>query len=147
MRVHVVAVGKLKDRALRSVADDYARRLGRYARFTETELRDGPVDQVAERLRRAPSNRARVVALEVEGEARSSRAFARLVGEAEDDGSIDELAFLIGGSHGLPAEVSRAADVRLSLGPMTLPHRLCRAVLMEQLYRAFTILRGEPYDH
>lgn len=147
MRVHVVAVGKLKDRALRSVVDDYAKRIGRYARFSETELRDGPADQVGERLRRAPSPRARVVALEVDGDACSSREFARIVGQAEDDGAIDELTFLIGGSHGLPAEVSRGADVRLSLGPMTLPHRLCRVVLVEQIYRAFTILRGEPYDH
>ena len=56
-------------------------------------------------------------------------------------------AFLIGGAYGLPPEVSKRADVQLSLSPMTLPHRLARLVLAEQLYRAFTILRNEPYSH
>jgi 23S rRNA (pseudouridine1915-N3)-methyltransferase len=155
VRVHVVAVGKLRDRALRGVFDDYAGRIRRYTRFDETELRDGPDEAVVERFWRAtggamaPGSGGRVqrVALEVDGVAWSSQRFARFVGEAEDDGSVDELAFLIGGSHGLPAAISTAANLRWSLGPLTLPHRLCRVVLAEQVYRAFTILRGAPYDH
>jgi len=147
VKVHVVAVGKLKHRAMRGVFDEYAGRIGRYARFAETELKDSPPDAVADRLRRAPAVGARVVALEVDGVSWSSQRFARFVGEAEDDGSVDELAFLVGGAHGLPADVSERADLRWSLGPLTLPHRLCRIVVAEQIYRAFTILRGEPYDH
>ena len=76
----------------------------------------------------------------------SSDELARYVGQCED-GAVQHLAFLIGGSYGLPKAVSARADLQLSLGRMTLPHRLARLVLFEQVYRAFTILRGEPYSH
>ena len=74
-----------------------------------------------------------------------SHGLAKLVADLErDPGSA---AFLIGGSYGLPPEVGKRADIQLSLSPLTLPHRLARLVLAEQLYRAFTILRNEPYSH
>ncbi len=146
LRVVVVAVGKVKERALREVIDDYAARIGRYARYEEVELKDGSAEHVEARFRRAIPERARVVALEIDGEALSSAGLSTLVARAEGSGR-GALAFLIGGAYGLPKTVSRAADSRLSLGPMTLPHRLVRLVLLEQIYRAFTILRGEPYDH
>jgi 23S rRNA (pseudouridine1915-N3)-methyltransferase len=87
-----------------------------------------------------------VVALEVEGRPQGSRDFAAWLGRAENE-SVQTVVFLLGGAYGLPAEVSREADLRLSLSAMTLPHRLARLMLAEQLYRAFSILRGEPYDH
>ena len=68
------------------------------------------------------------------------------MGKAEDT-SIMNLVFLIGGSYGLPQATSRAADAQLSLSKLILPHRLARLLLVEQLYRAFTILRNEPYSH
>jgi len=86
------------------------------------------------------------VALEVEGRALSSDELARFVGGALD-GAVQHLVFLIGGSYGLPPGISRAADAQISLSRMTLPHRLARVLLVEQIYRAFTILRGEPYSH
>ncbi|MBZ0116978.1 MAG: 23S rRNA (pseudouridine(1915)-N(3))-methyltransferase RlmH, partial [Sandaracinaceae bacterium] len=76
----------------------------------------------------------------------SSERLARFVGDCELR-SVSSIAFLIGGSYGLPPELSRGADLRVSLSAMTLPHRLARVVLAEQIYRAFTILRGEPYSH
>ncbi|MFW6050914.1 MAG: 23S rRNA (pseudouridine(1915)-N(3))-methyltransferase RlmH [Myxococcota bacterium] len=147
MRIVVLAVGKLKDRALRSVVQDYGRRIGRYARFDEAELKDGDDAVLVERFGKAIPHGARVVALEVDGEPWSSHDLARFVGRCEGDGSVSAVAFLIGGAYGLPRGVSEAADVRLSLSRMTLPHRLCRVVLAEQIYRAFTILRNEPYSH
>jgi 23S rRNA (pseudouridine1915-N3)-methyltransferase len=87
-----------------------------------------------------------VIALEVSGRALSSHDLAQLVGRAED-GSVLHLVFLIGGAYGLPPRTSQAADQQISLSQLTLPHRLARLVLVEQLYRAFTILRGEPYSH
>ena len=146
MRVRIVAVGKAKDRDLRSLLGDYYARIGRYAKFEEIELQDGKADEVAERLSRSIPDRSRVVALEVDGRALSSRDLAKWLGRAEND-SVQTVVFLIGGAYGLPQEISRQADLRLSLSAMTFPHRLARLVLAEQVYRAFSIVRGEPYDH
>ncbi|MBX3181814.1 MAG: 23S rRNA (pseudouridine(1915)-N(3))-methyltransferase RlmH [Polyangiaceae bacterium] len=138
MRIRIVAVGKLKERALREVLDDYLGRIRRYAPVEELELRD------ASGFERALATDERVVALEVNGEALTSRALATRVAEWGEVGK-GRVSFLIGGAEGIPAAVSRAAQHRLSLSSMTLPHRLARVLLAEQLYRAFTILRGEPY--
>jgi 23S rRNA (pseudouridine1915-N3)-methyltransferase len=146
VRIVVVAVGKVKERGLRDAVDEYARRISKYGRFEEVELKDGRDAELGARFAKAIPDRARVVALEVDGEALSSSALAALVGRAEGD-SRSALVFLIGGAYGLPADVARRADVRLSLSAMTLPHRLARLVLVEQIYRAFTILRNEPYSH
>jgi len=86
------------------------------------------------------------VALEVNGERWTSDKLARFLGDC-DLHAVTDVAFLIGGAYGLPPEVSKAADRRLSLSDLTLPHRLARLVLAEQLYRGFTILRNEPYSH
>lgn len=146
MRIVVAAVGKVKERGLRDAIDDYAKRIGRYARYEEAELRDGNGEEVAARFAKAIPDRFRVVALEVDGVAWSSERLARFVAECENEG-VSGVAFLIGGAYGLPPETSKRADVRLSLSAMTLPHRLARLFLVEQVYRAYTILRGEPYSH
>lgn len=138
MRLVVVAVGKLKERAYRELGDEYLSRVRRYTRCEEIEVADGSGLE-----RRIPSE-AYVVALEVDGKTRSSEVFARELGElfARDKGTV---AFVIGGADGIPDELSRRAGLRLSLSTFTLPHRLARIVLYEQLYRALSILRGEPY--
>ncbi len=131
---------------MRSLLGDYYARIGRYAKLEEIEIKDAKADEVAERLARSIPDRSRVVALEVDGRALSSRDFAKWLGRAENE-SVQTVVFLIGGSYGLPQELSKRADLRLSLSAMTLPHRLARLFLAEQVYRAFSILRGEPYDH
>jgi 23S rRNA (pseudouridine1915-N3)-methyltransferase len=146
VHVHVVAVGKIKERGLREVIDDYKKRIGRYADFHELELKDGSADEVEERFRKAIPARSQVIALEVLGKGVSSPELAQLVGRAEDT-SVMHLVFLIGGAYGLPRATSEAAHVQLSLSKLTLPHRLVRVLLLEQIYRSFTILRGEPYSH
>lgn len=146
MRVRIIAVGKAKDRDLRSLLGDYYARIGRYAKLEEIEIKDGKVDEVAERLTRSIPDRSRVVALEVDGRSLSSRGLATWLERAEND-SVQSVVFLIGGAYGLPPEISKKADLRLSLSAMTLPHRLARLFLAEQIYRGFSILRGEPYDH
>ena len=90
--------------------------------------------------------KGKVVALEVEGKAMSSHQLARFIGDCEQT-AVSDVTFLIGGAYGLPPEVSRAADIQLSLSAMIIPHRLARVLLVEQIYRAFTILRNEPYSH
>ncbi|MDB4976123.1 MAG: m3Psi1915 methyltransferase RlmH [Myxococcaceae bacterium] len=146
MHVHVLSVGKIKERGLRELIDDYTKRIGRYASYHELELKDADHGELDERFRKAIPPRSRVYALEVEGRAVSSHELAALVGKAEDT-SVMNLVFLIGGSYGLPPATSSAADAQLSLSKLILPHRLARLLLVEQIYRAFTILRNEPYSH
>lgn len=146
MKIRIVAVGRVKERGLREVLDDYFGRIARYAPFQEIELKDGDAAEVCARFMKKIPDKSRVVALEVEGRALSSQGLADLVSRAQHD-AVGDLVFLIGGSYGLPADVRRRADVELSLSKMTLPHRLARVFLAEQVYRAFTILRGEPYSH
>ena len=146
MRVRIIAVGKAKDRDLRSLLGDYYARIGRYAKLEEVEVKDGKEAEVTDRLERSIPDRSRVVALEVDGRALSSHDLAKWIGRAENE-SVQTVVFLIGGAYGLPQELSKRADLRLSLSAMTFPHRLTRLVLAEQIYRAFSILRNEPYDH
>ncbi|MGB5701288.1 MAG: 23S rRNA (pseudouridine(1915)-N(3))-methyltransferase RlmH [Polyangiales bacterium] len=146
MRVRIIAVGKAKDRELRSLLGDYYARIGRYAKLEEVELKDGKETEVSDRLARNIPDRSRVVALEVDGKVLSSHGLAKWISRAENE-SVQTVVFLIGGAYGLPEEISKKADLRLSMSAMTLPHRLARLVLAEQVYRAFSILRGEPYDH
>lgn len=145
LRVSIIAVGKIKQAGMRAEIDDYLGRIRRYATFEEIELKDGSDAELQPRFERALPKRARVVALEVEGKSATSQGLADVVRRAELDAT--PLAFLIGGAYGLPKAVSKAAHLQLSLSAMTLPHRLARLVLAEQIYRAFTILRGEPYSH
>jgi len=146
VRVRIIAVGKAKDRDLRSLLGDYYARIDRYAKLEEVELKDGSEGEVADRIARSIPDRSRVVALEVDGRQLSSHELAKWIERAEND-SVQTLVFLIGGAYGLPQALSKKADLRLSLSGMTFPHRLARLVLAEQIYRAFSISRGEPYDH
>jgi 23S rRNA (pseudouridine1915-N3)-methyltransferase len=146
VKVRIVAVGKIKDRGLRSLLEDYYKRIGRHAKLEEVELKDGEERVLVDRLKRQIPERARVVALEVDGKPMSSRAFASWIERAGIE-AVQTLVFLVGGAYGLPRQLSDAADLKLSLSAMTLPHRLARLMLAEQTYRAFSILAGEPYDH
>lgn len=146
MKIHVISVGKIKERGLRELLDDYASRIGRYASFQEVELKDGSVAEVEERFRKAIPARAKVIALEVLGKALTSEGLAKLIAQSLETAGQD-MAFLIGGAYGLPESTSSAAHVKLSLSALTLPHRLARLLVFEQIYRGFTILRGEPYSH
>ena len=148
--MHLLAVGRLRA-AYREAADEYLRRLARLMPVQEREVREAgragnPVAQQREegrRLTEGSPTGAFTVALTREGTAWSSRALAGQV-QRWREGSRP-IAFLIGGATGLDPELARSADVRWSLGPLTLPHELARVVVLEQLYRAATILAGQPY--
>lgn len=145
MRLIIAAVGRVKDRALRAAIDEYMGRVRRYGGCEEIELPDAPSAKLVPAFAKATAG-ATVIALEVGGKSLTSEAFARGVERWAAHGK-GVVAFAIGGADGLPAEVSRAAQDRWSLSPLTFPHRLARLVLVEQIYRAMTILRGEPYAH
>lgn len=138
MKLTIVAVGKIREKSLRAVADDYLERVRHYARATEVELKTDA------ELSRAVPREATVIALDPNGDAVTSREFAKRLERWGGRGK-GELAFVLGGAEGIPEPLLAAAHARLSLSSLTLPHRLARVVLFEQLYRAFTILRGEPY--
>jgi 23S rRNA (pseudouridine1915-N3)-methyltransferase len=150
VEISVVAVGKLR-RYYREAFDDYARRLKRYARFSEHEVREASraptvaaqLGEEAQRLARRIPEASTVVALTRDGAGWSSTDLARQLERWLL--SSRPLAFVVGGSQGLAGPLLADATARWSLGPLTLPHELARVVVVEQLYRGFTILRGEPY--
>jgi 23S rRNA (pseudouridine1915-N3)-methyltransferase len=146
----LIAVGKLRP-AYRDAADEYLKRLARYATLGEVQVKEAsraPTEAVQRKeeavrlLAKVPAGAA-VVALDREGTYLTSEALAQHVARWRDGGRV--VAFLLGGSNGLDDELRQGAGFRWSLGPLTLPHELARVVVMEQIYRAFTILRGEPY--
>lgn len=147
MRFTVIAVGKLKERFWADACAEYVKRLRPYAQTEVVEVPDTGRDREAEPLLRAiaaRSSRAHVVLLAIEGKERSSESLSQRI----DDlalGGVGEIVFVIGGSDGVAASVRERADETLSFGPITLPHNLARVVLLEQLYRACKISRGEPY--
>ena len=152
MRLTLVCVGRLKERHWRDAAAEYLKRLGPYARVTVTEVSDrdvtadeakGLAAEAADVLRAIPDG-ATVVALDIDGRAYPSEAFAEWL-SAQGLAGRSHIVFVLGGAAGLHQDVLARADERLSLGPMTLPHQLARVVLLEQVYRAFRIARGEPY--
>ena len=138
MKITVVAAGKIKEKSLRAVADDYLGRISHYTNVAEIETKDDAG------LERAIPAGARLIALEVWGKQMSSEDFAAKLDQWSRVGK-GEVAFVIGGAQGVPKELSARAQEHLSLSTMTLPHRLARVVLFEQIYRGFSILRGEPY--
>jgi len=152
VKLTVIAVGRLKERFWREAAEEYLKRLGGYADVRVVEVADrdpgrGEARALAEEgadVVRAIPPGAHVVALDIGGPMLSSEALSAHLDELALHGSSN-IAFLIGGSHGLAADALASARERLSLGPMTLPHNLARVVLLEQLYRSFKISRGEPY--
>jgi 23S rRNA (pseudouridine1915-N3)-methyltransferase len=142
LRITVIAVGKIKEAGLREVIDEYFARMRRHVTCEEIELREGKT--VADAMRAAIPSGSHVVALEVDGQMLDSPTFSQRVVQWGSTGK-GSIVFLIGGADGLPRAISNAADSKLSMSKMTLPHRVARLVLAEQLYRAISIWRGEPY--
>ena len=136
----MLAVGKLRDRHLAALIDDYVARARHHLPLEIVEIDD---DQAL--ARRWPES-GETVALEVDGVAWSTEELVRQIERRMIRGTR-ALTFVIGGADGIPAELSARANLRLSLSALTLPHRLARLLLCEQLYRALTIIRGEPYHH
>lgn len=153
MRLHVCAVGRLRDGPERALIDDYMARLERTGRPLglssvaehEVELRRGSGPEAeADLLARSIPPGAAVCCLDERGRTLTSPAFANQIAAWRDAGRQD-VAFLIGGADGLSPALRAGADLVLSFGSMVWPHLLARVMLAEQLYRAATILSGSPY--
>lgn len=137
MKVFVYFVGKPKDAHSNAMAADYVKRTSRYAPCQMAEIRVARTDIWAKH----PT--AKKILMDPAGVSMDSDAFAQIFSKAEMLGH--DLVFAIGGHDGHPEEWRKRADMLISLSAMTMPHELARAVLTEQIYRAFTILRGHPY--
>ena len=146
MRVIVLAVGRCRDRVIIGQWDDYARRLPWNLSLVEINDADGPAkkQREAQKLLSAVPQGALVIALDERGKTLDSRGFADWIERQRDEGRR-EMALIIGGADGLDQSVCERADLLLSLGAMTWPHMMVRVMLLEQLYRAHTILVGHPY--
>ncbi|MGH9500167.1 MAG: 23S rRNA (pseudouridine(1915)-N(3))-methyltransferase RlmH [Terriglobales bacterium] len=143
MKIKIAWIGKTKAPAIRALTDEYLKRLKHYAEVDGVSLKD---EATLLKLSGAGARPTRhtLVLLDGRGKQLSSEEFARWLGEYQDRSSAP-LLFAVGAANGFSDEAHRAATLVLSLGKMTLAHELARVVLLEQIYRAFTILKGHPY--
>ena len=143
MRLRIAWIGKTKEPAIQTLTDEYLKRLTRYADAQGIALKD---ESALLKLcgREARPVRHTLVLLDSRGKQLSSEEFAEFLGNHQDRNPLP-LLFAVGPANGFTAEARQEANLSLSLGKMTFAHELARVVLLEQLYRAFTILKGHPY--
>lgn len=157
MKIKIVTVGKLKEKYLKDGIAEYLKRLSRFANLEMIELADEKTPDRASnsenqkilelegtRILSKIADRDFVIVLAIEGKTLSSEEFSKQLEQAPING-FSTLTFVIGGSLGLSPQVKKRANLSISFGRLTLPHQLMRLVLVEQIYRAFTIQQGSPY--
>lgn len=157
MKITLITVGKIKEKYLKEAVSEYTKRLGKYCRLeiievadekTTEHAKDGLDELVrakeADRIIRYIRSDAFVITLEISGKQLSSEELAEKIEELGVQGK-SHITFIIGGSIGLGKEVLEKSDFALSFSRMTFPHQLMRVVLLEQIYRSFRIINGEPY--
>jgi 23S rRNA (pseudouridine1915-N3)-methyltransferase len=137
LKIHLYYIGKPRDQNANRMAEDYIQRCTHYARTEMREIQPSRFDPWSKH----PS--ARKILLDPAGKAQDSAQFTKLIAKAEQESR--DLVFLIGGADGLPPDWRDRGDLLLSLSALTFPHEFARVILAEQLYRAFTTLRGHPY--
>jgi 23S rRNA (pseudouridine1915-N3)-methyltransferase len=150
VKIKIAWIGKTKEPAIQSLTDEYVKRISRYTRLETVALRDeATLLQIAGRgsgipAKRGNSEKSTLVLMDSRGRQLSSEEFARFLGDYQDRNRLP-LLFAIGPADGFSDVALQAAQQTISLGRMTLAHELARVILLEQLYRAFTILKGHPY--
>lgn len=157
MKIRFLAVGRLKRPAFTEVAQDYIQRIQKYHRLEIVEIPEEGVKQKSDvdavlqkesrRIEKYISPHSYLIALDEKGSQFSSVDLAWELGQRFNDSSFREIIFLIGGSYGLDPALKAQAKLLWSLSKLTLPHHLARVLALEQIYRAFTILRNVPYHH
>lgn len=154
MKIKIIALGKIKEKFLKDGIDEFLKRLTPYAsieiiELTPVEIRDEnliqkALEQEGEKILANIKNDSFVITMEILGKQLSSEDFAQKINEISMSG-ISELVFIIGSSCGLSPTVSNRANFKLSFSKMTFLHQFARLLLVEQIYRAFKILKGETY--
>ena len=156
INIKFIVLGNVKEAFLRDAAAEYVKRLGAFAKVELYELKearlpdnpsqshiDAALEDEAQRISAAIPPRSHVVALAVEGKQMSSEDFAAHIENVSQSAST--VCFIIGSSHGLADRIKNMANYKLSLSKMTFPHQLFRVMLLEQVYRAFNIIKGTKY--
>ena len=144
MKLKIAWIGKTKEPAISFLTDEYLKRISRYAQVEGVVLRN-EADLLAKFGAPAKAGvKSTLVLMDSRGKEFTSEQFARFLGDYQDRNPLP-LVIAIGGADGFSPEAKSAAQNVISLGKMTLPHELARVVLLEQVYRAFTILKGHPY--
>jgi len=157
LNINIICVGKIKEKFFSAAIDEYAKRLNRYANIKIIELKDESTTNVTsdteitkvleregERILEKIPNGSYIIPLCIEGSQKSSEELAENINRISIEGTSN-ISFIIGGSLGLSDSVKSRANLKLSFSKMTFPHQLMRVILLEQIYRAFTILGGTPY--
>jgi len=148
VKIKIAWIGKTKEPAIQSLTDEYLKRISRYVQVEGLALRDeAALLQMcarAARATRATAEKSTLVLIDSRGKQFSSEEFARFLGDYRDRNPLP-LVFAIGPADGFSEAARDAAQHTISLGSMTLAHELARVILLEQVYRAFTILKGHPY--
>ena len=157
MKITIIAVGKIKEKYLKDAITEYSKRLGRYCRLEIIEVADEKTpdhasenmedairEKEAERIGKYIKEDAYLVTLEIQGRQLTSEEFADKIEKLGVSG-IGHMIFIIGGSIGLGEQVLARSDYALSFSKMTFPHQLMRVILLEQIYRSYRIIHGEPY--
>lgn len=149
MKIKIVWIGKTKEPAIQSLTDDYLKRISRYSMVEGLALRDEAAllqmcGRTGKASKTASTGKSTLVLMDSQGKQFSSEELARFLGEYQDRNPLP-LVFAVGPADGFSEAPRNAAQHTISLGSMTLAHELARVVLLEQVYRAFTILKGHPY--
>lgn len=149
MKLRFIWIGKTKDKNWKALQDDYHRRLSHFVKteikeIKESAAHEGPEIE-GERILAALNPKTFAVLLDVNGETTSSPGLARKIEDWQDRG-LKEVSFIIGGAKGVSRRVAETADISLSLSFLTFTHEMARALMLEQLYRAYTIIKGFPYQ-
>ena len=149
MKFRFIWIGKTKDRNWKALQEEFLQRLSHFVKCELTELKEsapheGP-DIEGERILAALNPKTFAVLLDVRGEAITSPGLADTIENWQNRG-LKEVSFVIGGANGVSRRVAEKADISLSLSFLTFTHEMARAILLEQLYRAYTIIKGFPYQ-
>lgn len=154
MNIKVIALGKLKEKFLKEGIEEFQKRLIPYASFEIIELQPVEIkdehlikkalDEEADKILAYIKPQSYLITLEIKGKMISSEELAEKIKDITNEG-ISEIVFVIGSSYGLSEKVSKRADFKLSLSKMTFLHQFARLILLEQIYRAFKIIKGETY--
>ncbi len=146
MKIKIVWIGKTKDPAIQALTDEYLARISRYAPAEGTGLRDEAslLEMCGRSSRPRSGTNFTLVLMDSRGKELSSEQFAKFIGDYQDRNPLP-MVFAIGGADGFSERAKAAAQHVISMGKITMAHELARIVLLEQIYRAFTILKGHPY--